>query len=117
MKRCDFIVYDLEQYSFFVLNELSQSSSSKNKFSDARQQLHNAIFHFNKVYEIKSFVNKFNEKLCVFSNKNKTLTKTPENIADAFDEVKKYLPEPIEHNYQPITKLNFKLIEAAIIDV
>jgi len=116
LKKCDFIAYDLGTNSFFLLNELSQSKESKNKFSDARKQLHNALFHFSNVPVIQSFINKFDRKLCIFSNKSSTIA-TPENIADAFDTVKKYLPEPIEHDFQPITKLNFKFIETAIIDV
>ena len=42
---------------------------------------------------------------------------TPENIADAFELIKVYLPEPITLNFQPITKWGFELIETSIIDV
>jgi len=116
LKKCDFIVYHLEGNTFFVLNELSLSSSSKNKVNDARKQLHNALLHLSNTTSIKFFIDSFVEKLCVFSNKTKTI-ETPEDIAGAFDIIRSYLPEPIVHSFQPIEKLNFKLIETAIIDV
>jgi hypothetical protein len=116
LKKCDFIVYHLEGNTFFILNELSLSSSSKNKINDARKQLHNALLHLSNTISIKSFIDSFTERLCVFSNKTKTI-ETPEDIAGAFDIIRSYLPEPIVHGFQPIEKLNFKLIETAIIDV
>jgi methyltransferase-like protein len=116
LKKCDFIVYHLDGNTFFILNELSLSSSSKNKINDARKQLHNALLHLSRTHSIKSFIDSFVEKLCVFSNKTKTI-ETPEDIAGAFDIIRSYLPEPIVHSFQPIEKLNFKLVETAIIDV
>lgn len=116
LKKCDFIAYDLDTNSFFLLNELSQSNDAKNKFSDARKQLHNAIFNFSKTPDIQSLIFTFERRLCIFSNKTSIIA-TPENMADAFDAVKKYLPEPIVHDFQPITKLNFKFIETAIVDI
>ncbi|MDR1459902.1 MAG: hypothetical protein LBI60_06780 [Bacteroidales bacterium] len=112
LKKCDFIVYHLDGNTFFIVNELSQSSLSKNKLSDARQQLHNAVLHFSRTPAIKSFTDKFTDKLCVFSNKAKMI-KTPDDMAEAFDIIRKHLPEPIAHDYKPITKLNFKFIETA----
>jgi hypothetical protein len=117
IKRCDFIAYDKNGTSFFLLNELSQSISSKNKLNDARQQLHRAAFLFSSTNEIKAFMEKFHSKKCIFSNKSKLLSCTPEHVADAFSEIQNYLPEPIMHNYQPITKLGFELIETAIVEV
>ncbi|GHT34282.1 hypothetical protein AGMMS49574_21460 [Bacteroidia bacterium] len=116
LKKCDFIVYSLDGNSFFILNELSLSSSSKNKINDARKQLHNALLHLSNTTAIKSFIDSFVDKKCVFSNKTKTI-ETPEDIAGSFDIIKSYLSEPIVHGFQPIEKLNFKLIETAIIDV
>lgn len=116
LKKCDFIIYHLEGNTFFILNELSLSSSSKNKINDARKQLHNALLHLSNTISIKFFIDNFAEKLCIFSNKIKTI-ETPEDIAGAFDIIRNYLPEPIVHGFQPIEKLNFKLIETAIIDV
>lgn len=116
LKRCDFVVYELNGTSFFFFNELSQSSSGKVKMSDARKQLHNALFNFSKVPEMKSFMDKYTRKECILSNKTEVL-RSPENIADAFDMIKEHLPLPIEHSFQPITKLGFKLIETAIVEV
>jgi hypothetical protein len=115
LKKCDFIVYHLEGNTFFILNELSLSSSSKNKINDARKQLHNAVFNLSNAPTIKSFINNFTSKLCVFSNKTH-LIETPDNIANAFNLIRTYLPQPIKHSYQPITKLGFELVETAIID-
>ena len=116
LKRCDFVVYELNGASFFFFNELSQSSSGKVKMSDARKQLHNALFNFSKVPEMKSFMDKYTRKECILSNKTEVIC-SPENMADAFDMIKEHLPLPIEHSFQPITKLGFKLIETAIVEV
>jgi len=117
IKRCDFIAYDKNGTTFFLLNELSQSTTSKNKLNDARQQLHKAAFIFSSINEIKTFMDKFQSKKCIFSNKSRLLSSTPEHVADAFSEIQNYLPEPIIHNFQPITKLGFELIETAIVEV
>jgi hypothetical protein len=116
MKKCDFIVYDLEKPTFFILNELSQSGSAKNKYNDARKQLHNAVFHLTLCPATKSFIDKFNDKICIFSNRTKPIT-TPENIADPFDLIRKYLHEPIVRNFKPIEKCGFRFIETPFIQV
>lgn len=116
IKRCDFIAYDTNSSSFFILNELSQSSTSKGKMNDARQQLHNTAFNLSETPDIKSFIDKFGVKRCVFSNKSRLIS-TPNNIADAFSKIQDYLPDPIKLNYHPITKLGFELIETAIVEV
>ncbi len=116
VERCDFVVYDETEDSFFILNELSQSSSSKNKISDARRQLHKAAFYFSEIADINNFVNRRSRRICVFSNKHK-LVPTPDDMAKAFSEIQAYLPDPIRHNFQPITKLGYELIETAIVEV
>lgn len=116
LKKCDFIVYDLGSDTFFILNELSKSKTAKNKRSDAMSQLSNAANHLMNVLEIKTFINTFPDKRCVFSNRTNPIS-TPDNMADAFELIKNYLPEPIIHNYQPITKLGFQLIETSAIEV
>jgi hypothetical protein len=117
IKRCDFIAYDTLYPTFFLLNELSQSTSSGNKLNDARQQLHSASFSFSQIPHISRFINTFEKKQCIFSNKQKLISITPSHIADAFSEIQNYLPEPIRHKFQPITKLGFELIETAIVEV
>jgi hypothetical protein len=43
LRKPDFIVYDLETNSFFVLNELSQSTNPANKRNDAKLQLNDGF--------------------------------------------------------------------------
>jgi hypothetical protein len=117
VKRCDFIAYDHLTKTVFILNELSLSASVSNKRSKALQQLHRAAFSFNEVLTINAFINTFNAKKCIFSNKHKLIPNTPNDIANAFSQIQSYLPEPIHLNYQPITKLGYELIETAIIEV
>ena len=116
LKRCDFLAYDLEGLLFFILNELSLSSSAKNKLSDAIKQLHQVVFYFYETSEIKDFISKYRRKQCIFSNKHE-LIQTPDGVADAFNLIQGYLHEPIFHKYQPIEKLGFELIETAVINV
>jgi hypothetical protein len=115
IKRCDFLAYDSDCTSF-ILNELSQSGSRANKLNDARKQLHKTAFLLCGVAEIKEFIYHHKNKQCIFSNKQQLIS-TPNNIADAFSLICNYLPQPIHHNFQPIAKLGFELIETAIINV
>jgi len=119
LRKCDFIAYDTnsKDASIFILNELSQSNSAKNKINDARQQLHQAAFYFHETKDIHNFITNFKSKKCIFSNKNKLLSTTPNNNADAFSEIQNYLKEPIIHHFQPITKLGYEFIETAIVEV
>jgi hypothetical protein len=117
VKRCDFIAYDTQNKTFFILNELSQSKIEKDKRTKALQQLHQAAFYFSETTDINTFINTFQSKKCIFSNKHKLLSSTPNNIADAFSRIQNYLPDPILLNYHPIIKLGYELIETAIVKV
>lgn len=116
MKRPDFIVYHLDGNSFFILNELSQSSNTKNKRADAKLQLHSALFHLSKVNDAKVFIDKFDSKVCVFSNKEKMIPVSNDAVK-AFSAIEHYLPDPIKIKFQPITSLGFKAIETAIVKI
>lgn len=117
VKRCDFIAFDTKTNTFFILNELSQSATAKDKKNKALQQLHRAAFYFNETPAINAFINTFQTKKCIFSNKHKLISNTPNDIASAFSQIQNYLPDPIHLDYQPITKLGYELIETAIVEV
>lgn len=114
LKKPDFIVYDCDN-SYFIINELSHGDP-KNKRTRAFQQMHSAVFHFDKIPGIKLFVNKFINKICVFSNREMPIL-TPEGIADAFFNFDNYLPEPVKHDFKPITKLGYILVETSKMDI
>ena len=116
LRKPDFIVCDLGTYSFFILNELSQSTNPKNKQNDAKLQLNDALKHFYRVTAIKTFIDSFPDKRCVFSNRNHPIN-SPDTIADSFGYIQKLLQPPIKLNFQPITKLGFELIETNVVDV
>ena len=111
LKRCDFIAYDIDGNSFFILNELSQSNSSQTKLKDAIEQLYNTALHLTRVKEIKDFINTKEKHQCVFSNRNQTIINTPYGIADSFNIIENLLPNPIIHNNNRINNLGFDLIE------
>ncbi len=112
IKRADFILYHKDGATFFIVNELSQSSNVRNKRKKAISQLHNTVFHLMQCPETSEFINKFEAKICIFSNKER-LIKTLDNPALAFEKIKEYLPDPISIKFSPITKLGFKAIETA----
>lgn len=116
LKKPDFIAYDLESKSFFLVNELSMSKTAKGKLNDARQQLQSAIFRFSKVPEIAHFIDTHERKLCVFSNKSK-LIPTPDDMAKSFFRIQSYLGDPIKHDYHPIKTLGYEFIETAVVSV
>ncbi len=43
------------------------------------------------------------------SNKTKVI-RSPNGMAASFERIKSYLPDPIPHDYQPITKMGFEFI-------
>ena len=116
LRKPDFIVYNLGTKSFFILNELSQSKNPKNKQNDAILQLNDALKHFYRVTAIKTFIDSFSNKRCIFSNRNHPIN-SPDTIADPFEYIQGLLQPPIKLNFQPITKLGFELIETNVIDV
>lgn len=116
IKKCDFIAYTTDTRSIFILNELSQSGSPSSKFSKAREQLRESLFYLSDTPAIKSFIDMYPKKLCVFSNKREVI-ESPDGMAAAFEVIKEYLPDPIIHDYQPITKKGFIFVETAIVSV
>jgi hypothetical protein len=116
LKKCDFIVYHLNGDSFFILNELSQSSSESNKRKDAIIQLWNAVKNFRKSSDINTFIDEFSTKQCVFSNRSNQI-RTPNRIADAFGYIQTLLPIPNKMNFSQITDAGFELFSTSIIDV
>lgn len=116
IKKADFIAWHQNGYDFFIINELSQSGNRNNKISDARQQLHKTAFYLMNVAEIKALIATYERKECIFSNKHKQIP-TPDDMAQAFYSIQEYLPDPVVHNFQPITKLGFTLIETAVIEL
>ena len=115
LKKPDFIVYDSGANSFFILNELSRGNPN-NKRNDAKLQLNDALKHFYKVATIKTFINSFPDKRCVFSNRSEPIN-SPDAIADPFGYIQELLQPPIRLNFKPITKLGFELIETDVIDI
>jgi hypothetical protein len=115
LKKPDFIVYDKCSKSHFIVNELSQGNSN-NKRKKAFSQMHNAIFHFDKISNIKLFITQFAETWCVFSDREIPKA-TPQGMADDFANINRYLTGPIECNYQPITKLGYALMETSKVDI
>jgi len=108
IKRCDFIAYDLEGNSFFILNELSQSA----KLNEAIEQLYSTALRLTRVEQINRFIHSKETNQCVFSTKNSKNTSTPFGMADSFSLIQELLPEAIVHSNHRINKLGFDLIEA-----
>jgi hypothetical protein len=111
IKRCDFIVYDLNGNSIFILNELSQSASAQTKLSDAIEQLYHTALHLTRVEQIKAFINSKEKLHCIFSNRSSKVNNSPLGMADSFNLIQEILPEPILHTNDRINKLGFELIE------
>lgn len=107
VKRCDFIVYDLDENSFFILNELSKSA----KLNDAIEQLYSTALRLTRVEQIKNFINTKESHQCIFSNRIPKSANSPLGMADSFNLIQKLLPEPIVHPNDRINKLGFELIE------
>ena len=116
IKRPDFILHQIDGTGFFIINELSQSTDVRNKRSKARAQLADALKHLLAVPETQAFINKFERKICIFSNKDR-LIDVPNDSVRAFNAIKEYLPDPIAINFQPITKAGFEAWETASFDI
>ncbi|MDR2864358.1 MAG: hypothetical protein LBV68_01960 [Spirochaetaceae bacterium] len=115
LKKPDFIVYELGGTSFFFINELSQSSKPSNKRSVAIIQMRNALFHFSKVPKIKQFMDNFNKKCCIFSNRSNNVIMP--DFANSFNSPNTFFPEPDVRPDKIINRLGFELIETANIDI
>lgn len=116
-KRCDFIVYQEEENSFFILNELSQSRNIDSKESDALYQLQNTLENLSNVAAIKAKIDSCAYKLCIFSNRIKKID-SPLGMANAFNETFITMPKAaVSLNYDGINDLGFVYYRANLIEI
>lgn len=115
LKRSDFIVYPFNGKDFFIINELSQGSSTS-KLSDAKKQLQGTLLHLCSSCHTKQFIDNFIRKECIYSNKSNIIS-SPNGIADSFNLASIYIKPPIKHNLQLIEKFGFIMLETDTIDI
>lgn len=116
IKRADFILYHENGTDFFIINELSQSRNASNKRNKAILQLSDTVKHLLASVDTKVFIDKFDRKICIFSNKDR-LIPVSDNPAKAFEAIKEYLPDPVPIKFQPITKAGFEAVETSTFEV
>lgn len=76
-RRCDAIIYTIEEKTYFILNELKDrdNTSSKKRRAiryDAKDQLKHTLNELFSVPEINNFINLFSHKICISSNAQPT---------------------------------------------
>lgn len=111
-KRCDFLVYQEGENTFFILNELSQSRNIDSKESDALYQPQNSLATLLKVDAIKQKLDICKQKLCIFSNKFKRID-SPLGMADGFNYTLITQPQnAVPFEYDGINSLGFEYYSA-----
>ncbi len=116
IKRADFILYHKNGTDFFIINELSQSENANNKRKKAILQLFDTVKHLLASMDTKALVDKYDRKICIFSNKDR-LINVSQNPAKAFEAIKKYLPDPVPLKFQQIDKAGFEAVETATFEI
>lgn len=91
-RRPDLFVYTTGSDSYFIIHELSVGSSS-NKRKDGKHQLGNTVQLLNRIPQIKSFLSKFDHKLCILSGADGAVS-SPGGIASGFSGIYSLLPNP-----------------------
>ena len=91
-RRPDLFVYTIGSDSYFIIHELSVGSSS-NKRKDGKHQLGNTVQLLNRIPQIKSFLSKFDHKLCILSGADGAVS-SPNGIANGFSEIYSLIPDP-----------------------
>ena len=92
IRRPDLFVYTTGSDSYFIIHELSVGSSS-NKRKDGKHQLGNTVQLLNRIPQIKSFLSKFEHKLCILSGAEGAVS-SPNGIANGFSEIYSLIPNP-----------------------
>ncbi len=116
-KRCDFIVYQEEENSFFILNELSQSRNIDSKESDALYQLQNTLENLSNIPSIKTKMNACTYKLCIFSNRIKRID-SPLGMANAFNATLMTMPKvAVSFSYPGINNLGFCYYRSNLVEI
>lgn len=116
-KRCDFLVYQENENSFFILNELSQSKNIDSKESDALYQLQDTLDNLCKVDSIKSIIDSCFQKLCIFSNRTQPVS-APLGMTDGFNTTFATMnQQAVTFEYNDITKYGFEYYRANLIDI
>ncbi len=103
----DFVVYDTsENHVWIVIHELSKGKVI-NKRNLGRKQMEATIDMLCRSENIKKFIEPFANKLCVLSAHDERILQTPNDIADAFMNAYKILPEPVKFQYGSMKRLGF----------
>lgn len=116
-KRCDFLVYQEGENSFFILNELSQSRNIEAKESDALYQLQDTLEHLCNVDSIKNKVDSCSYQLCVFSNRVKPVV-APLDMTRGFNDTFSTMKQNASpFCFEGINKFGFKYYRANLIEI
>ena len=116
-KRCDFLVYQENEKSFFILNELSQSRNIDSKESDALYQLQNTLDNLCKVDSIKLLIDSCLQKICIFSNRTQPVS-APLGMTDGFNNTfATRNQQAVTFEYGDINKYGFDYYRANFIDI
>ena len=116
-KRCDFLVYQENERSFFILNELSQSRNIDSKESDALYQLQNTLDNLCKVNSIKTIIDSCFQKLCIFSNRIQPVS-APLGMTDGFNNTfETRVQQAVPFEYDDINKYGFEYYRSNLIDI
>lgn len=111
--RPDLICYTVDENKYFIIHELSRGEiSSKRK--KARIQLVNCIQFLKKSDIISERIAQFEKRLC-FVSAHGCVEATPNNMADAFNNIYDYLPDPIPLKCITFERNNFCAYETKVV--
>ena len=108
-KRCDLIVYTMNDTSHFLLNELKDANPKTGR-RKAKSQLVSSLVDIMNVPQIDNFVNKFRIRLCCFFNKRITAP-TSISATNAFNLINTITQTGFQLSNPTIESFGFTLYE------
>lgn len=111
--RPDYICYTVDEKKYFIIHELSKGEiSSKRK--KARTQLVNCIQFLKKSNIISEWIAQFEKRLC-FVSAHGCVEATPNKMADAFNNIYDYLPDPLPLKCITFERNNYCAYETKVV--
>ncbi len=112
-KCCDFLVYSENKRSFIICNELS-TSTTKNKWPDARNQFSDTVRSLMNCDKTKAIAEGVKKKLCVLSTKIEPI-ESPNNMVSAFNMPYEIIRKAEQLHWTVVERMGFSIWEANLI--
>lgn len=112
-RRCDAVLYTINDKSYFILNELKDRDNHNSKKRSriritSKDQLFQSLNEMLTIPEFNTFINSFTHKLCISSNAKPHSVGIIGNVINSFNPLSRIAPNGLNLPDNQINSLNFQ---------